>query len=98
MQIAQVETQLVSESKSRVSAQISSAPDYIEADWNALGMDMNLGMGDTNFLDPNFDVSQAGADFQTTGPTLPMGDFFSQELLELGLREPLPPQDMIDEL
>jgi hypothetical protein len=31
-------------------------------------------------------------------PALPEGNFFSQELISLGLQEPLPPDQMINDL
>jgi hypothetical protein len=60
-------------------------------------MDMNLDIGDAGIMDPSFDVSQAGFGLKREA-SIPMGDFFSQELLALGLQEPLPPPDMMDEL
>jgi hypothetical protein len=71
----------------------------MEADWNTLGMDMNLDIDDADLLDPSFQIPQFG--MESSGP-LPMqsGDYFtqSQDLLALGLQEPLPPQEMMDEL
>lgn len=66
----------------------------METDWDALGMDMNL--DDPDFIDPAFDMPQFTMPVEN--PSILAGDFFSHELLALGLEEPLPPQDMMDEL
>lgn len=63
-----------------------------------MDMDMNIDMGDDGLLDGTFNLNAGGFDFSPPGPSIPMGDLFSQELLELGLQEPLPPQEMMDEL
>lgn len=57
-------------------------------------MDMNL--DDQDFMDPAFDMPQFA--MPAENPSILAGDFYSQELLALGLEEPLPPQDMMDEL
>lgn len=69
-----------------------------EPDWNAmnLDMDMNMNMGTTN-TDNTFDAT-ADMFAMPKDPLNPMGDFFSTELLALGLQEPLPGQDVMDEL
>lgn len=69
-----------------------------EPDWNAMNLDVNMRMdsGDSgmgNGLDMTPDIFEMPKD-----PINPNGDFFSQELLALGLQEPLPPQDVMDEL
>lgn len=74
----------------------------MEADWNTLGMDMdmdmNIDLDDPTLLDPVFDVPTTGFGLPNT-ELPPANDYnYSQELLALGLDEPLPPQDMIDEL
>ncbi len=58
---------------------------------------MNLDLDD-GLLDPSFDISQPGYGLPVPAPTMPSDDFDSYELIGLGLQEPLPPQDMIDEL
>jgi hypothetical protein len=68
----------------------------IEPDWNTLGM--NYGYADDPLFTPGMEMPQSGYNFQEPGPSTATGDFFSQELLSLGLQEPLPPQDMMDEL
>lgn len=64
----------------------------MDADWNTLAMDVDLNF-DTSNVD--FDIPHPG---MPNDNPMPSGDFFSQELLALGLLEPLPPQDMMDEL
>ncbi len=60
-------------------------------------MDMNIDMDDPTLMNTTFDLPTV--DFGLQDQPLPLDDnFFSQELLELGLDEPLPPQDMINEL
>ncbi|KAE8454281.1 hypothetical protein EG329_005206 [Mollisiaceae sp. DMI_Dod_QoI] len=95
--LAQVETQLVSEQIKANTTQGAKSTS-MDADWNDLTMDMNIDMGDDGLLDDTFDLNSAGFGFQPLDPTIPMGDFFSHELLELGLQEPLPPQEMMDDL
>ena len=68
----------------------------MEPDWNTLGM--NYGYADDPVFAPGIDMPQSGYGFQDLDPSMNVGDFFSQELLSLGLQEPLPPQDMMDEL
>jgi Fungal Zn(2)-Cys(6) binuclear cluster domain len=96
--LAQVETQLISESKQSAPAQRTSIPGG-EADWN-IGMDMNLDLDLDNdrLLDPSFDISQPGLGFSVPAATIPMDYFGSYELIGLGLQEPLPPQEVMDEL
>lgn len=61
-------------------------------------MDMNVDMGDAGMLGQDFNISLSAFDFPPAAPSIPEGDFFSQEIISLGLSEPLPPQEMIDEL
>jgi hypothetical protein len=58
---------------------------------------MNLDLDD-GLLDPSTDISTPGFDLSAPAPTMLGGDFGSCELIALGLQEPLPPQDMMDEL
>lgn len=99
--LAQVETQLISESKMNVTAQTTSIPGG-ETDWDGLGMDLNLDLDlDNNvLLEPSFDISQHGFGFSAPAPAPTMHNnyFGSYELIALGLQEPLPPQEMMDEL
>jgi hypothetical protein len=67
-----------------------------EADWNNYPMDINMENMDFDedaLLD--FPIPESAYTFQ---PQIPNGDFFSQEVISLGLQEPLPPDEMIDEL
>jgi hypothetical protein len=97
--LAQVETQLITESKQTASAPTTSIPGG-EMDWNDIRMDMNLDLDleDDGVLDPSFDISQPGLVFSVPAPTMPTEYFASHELIGLGLQEPLPPQDVMDEL
>ena len=99
--LAQVETQLISESKQNIASQTTSIPGG-ETDWDSLGMDMSLDLDlDNNgLLEPSFDISQQGLGFSAPAPAPTMhNDYFgSYELIALGLQEPLPPQEMMDEL
>jgi hypothetical protein len=92
-----VETQLVSEQSKAATTQAATSIS-MEADWNDLSIDMNIDIVDEGLLDGTFDINSTGFNIPPLGPTIPMGDIFSQELLELGLQEPLPPQEMMDEL
>ena len=97
--LAQVETQLISESKQNITSQTTSIPGG-ETDWDSLGMDMNLDLDlDNNgLLEPSFDISQHGLGFSAPAPTMHNDYSGSYELIALGLQEPLPPQEMMDEL
>jgi len=70
-----------------------------EPDWNAmnLDLDMNMNVGTSGAADMPFDPT-ADLFGMPKDPINPMGDFFSTELLALGLQEPLPTQDVMDEL
>jgi hypothetical protein len=83
---------LVSEQKKAGSKGPSVAEVAIETDWDAIEMEMNLDMDDPDLLDQCFDIPQLGMDagMSSLGP-----EFFSQELLGLGLQEPLPPQEYV---
>lgn len=64
-----------------------------EPNWNDLTIDMK-NLVDGVALDGSFDVPGYG--FPTDGAL--DGAFLSQELISLGVEEPLPPDDMMDEL
>ena len=89
-----METQLVSETKGTSANPQPS----VQPDWNNFAMDMNVNIGDEGLMDASFDITQADFGFQATGPSLLGGDFFSHEVISLGLQEPLPPQDMMEDL
>lgn len=94
---AQVETQLVSDSKPASTSPQDASRATAEIEWDPLGMEMNLDLNDGEMLD-SFIMMQSDFGFNLSGPALAPGEVFSQELLSLGLQEPLPPQDVIDEL
>jgi hypothetical protein len=58
-----------------------------------MDMDMNVDFVD-DFLDP-FAVPDTS---YSIPQSIPAGDFFSQEVISLGLEEALPPDDMTSEL
>jgi hypothetical protein len=68
----------------------------MEPDWNTLGI--NYGYADDPLFASGIEIPQSGYGFQDLDPSMIMGDGFSHELLSLGLQEPLPPQDMVDDL
>ena len=90
--LIEVETQLLSESKQAAPATIPNDT----PDWNTVGMDMNLDLNDTGILDPAFDISNDGFGYQA--PHISMDGFGSYDLMSLGVQEPLPAQDVMDEL
>jgi hypothetical protein len=49
-------------------------------------------------MDASFDITQEDFGFRGTGPSLLGGDFFSHEVISLGLQEPLPSEDMMQDL
>jgi hypothetical protein len=59
---------------------------------------MDIPLEDGGMLNEPLDMHAAGFDFASLAPSLPMGDPFSYDLIALGLDEPLPPQDMMNEL
>lgn len=59
---------------------------------------MNIDFDDAGIFDPSYDISQGGLGIQGSDPSFPMANFGDFELISLGLQEPLPPQEMIDEL
>jgi len=96
--VAQVETQLTSET-TKLSANIEPLSHFnTEPDWNAMNLDMDLNMMNaTSGVDNTFDASNDMFGLPKD-PINPSGDYFSTELLALGLQEPLPGQDVMDEL
>lgn len=97
---AEVETRLVSERERAPDAKApaaTAATTSLECDWDTLGTDMNTtNLDDPTLLDPWFETTGDGCGKMDV--PLMDGDFFSRELIELGLEEPLPPPDMIEEL
>lgn len=97
--LAQVETQLVEETnakKSRNPSMTEASVDMSGMGWDGLGMDMNIDFDDVGLADQMFDISQ----YQMPADNILFQPepIFSQELIGLGIQEPLPPQDMMDEL
>lgn len=100
--IAEVETKLVNETtktKTPLTEGINGGFS-VEADWNDLSVDMNLKNVEMeiDFNDvqlPDYPLPEPSYNFLDP---IPGGDFFSQEVISLGLQEPLPPDDMIDNL
>ena len=88
---AQVETQLTSDTKSGSTSAKPSA----DANWDTLAMEMNIDFTDGGIGDKEFGTAPKEPKDQST---MPCGDFFSQEVISLGLEEPLPPDDLVEEL
>lgn len=65
----------------------------MEPDWNNFPMDMNVDFENDALMD--FPMPETAFTYQ---PEMPTGDFFSQEVISLGLEEPLPPEEMIRDL
>lgn len=82
-----------------------------ENNWDEFGMDMdmdinmNVGIDDTGLGDQMFDLGMSQFQMASENAYYPKGvlftqpePLFSQELLGLGIQEPLPPQELMDEL
>ncbi|TVY56061.1 Citrinin biosynthesis transcriptional activator mrl3 [Lachnellula cervina] len=96
--LAQVETRLVAEQNNMSrNTQYTSGQD-LEADWDNLAENMDMSLGDGGFLNEPLIVGPSGTGFHGLTPALPMGDPFSQELISLGVQEPLPPEGVMDDL
>ncbi|TVY75878.1 Citrinin biosynthesis transcriptional activator ctnR [Lachnellula suecica] len=95
--LAQVETKLVAEQNMAGKTQYSSG-ENMDADWNFLADNMDIPLDDAELLNEPLVMQTSGFGFEGLMPSLPMGDPFSHELIGLGLQEPLPPQDVIDDL
>ena len=57
-----------------------------------------MDMGNIDMLEDPYDVPLSSFDYQPMPNVLQDGNFFSEELISLGLSEPLPPQEMMDDL
>ncbi|QSZ29267.1 hypothetical protein DSL72_003779 [Monilinia vaccinii-corymbosi] len=97
--LAQVETQLVAETKHLAADDAvetnANANASAEPDWGAINIDVNLNFADKGLQDLGFDAMNGNLE---AGPSVPIGDFFSQEVVSLGLQEPLPPESLMDDL
>ncbi|CAD6444977.1 262de15b-b350-4c43-8cdc-7ee8756edd8a [Sclerotinia trifoliorum] len=97
--LAQVETQLVAETQQMAANKTVetnvSANTNVDPDWSAMNMDMDLNFTDARLQDLGFDLMNGN---MGAGSSVPVGNFFSQEILSLGLQEPLPPESVMDDL
>ena len=57
-----------------------------------------MARGDGGLFNEPLNMQSLGVGFEGLAPSLSTEDHFSQELISLGLQEPLPPQDLMDEL
>ncbi|TVY37892.1 Citrinin biosynthesis transcriptional activator [Lachnellula occidentalis] len=95
--LAQVETRLVAEQNNMPrNTQYTSAQD-LEADWDNLADNMDISLGDGGFLHEPLIVGPS-EESQGLASALPMGESFSQEVISLGVEEPLPSEDVMDAL
>jgi hypothetical protein len=95
--LAQVETRLVAETK-QTAANSSAIEPNVSPDWNAMNMDMDINFNDGGLQNLGFDMLQGNMGGSGAGASVPIGDYFSQEIVSLGLQEPLPPESLMDEL
>ena len=80
------------------NTQYTSGQD-LEADWDNLADNMDMSLGDGGFFNEPLILGSSGTVFQALAPGLPSEeDPFSQELISLGVQEPLPPEDVINDL
>lgn len=75
----------------------TSAPN-IETDWDSIAKDLDLDLDLDTVLDPSFHTEPFEYRSQPTPQAAPAEVPLSQELISLGLDEPLPPAYIIDEL
>jgi hypothetical protein len=90
--IAQVETKLVSEVEAHKTNPTKSAAADIEKTWD---IDVDI---DSTLLDPAFQGEQFDFSFLNPQSSTYTSTSTSQEIISLGLDEPLPPQNVINEL
>jgi hypothetical protein len=93
--IAQVETKLVSEVEAQKNKSTPSAAANPGKVWD-IDVDIDDAMLESAFPTEQFDFSFLQP--LHPSPSLPAGNPLAQELISLGLDEPLPPQHIIDEL
>ncbi|KAG9232542.1 fungal-specific transcription factor domain-containing protein [Amylocarpus encephaloides] len=96
--LAQVETQLVSETMAQKNIPATSNPNPDQA-WSMPHEDVDTNIDDS-ILDSCFENEQFDFGFLSDPLSIPIitPPPLSQEVISLGLDEPLPPQDMIDSL
>lgn len=103
---AQVETQLKSKDRTTPAGpagEVSFAgrSQVVAPGFQLNDLDMGLGMGDSDMMSGFLEAAeQSNRTTQSKMPSLDLkpDEPFSWEMIGLGLEEPLPPQDMIDEL
>ena len=94
IQIAQVETKLVSEVEAYKSQKSQNIPFTTNIDEiQDIDLDISNDAMDSGFGNEQFDFTPI-----PSPPSIPVGNPMSQELISMGLDEPLPPQHIIDEL
>lgn len=97
--LAQVETQLVAETKQMATKNAVEANVNVNAnanpDWGAININMDVDFTDEGLQNLEFDIMNGNLG---AGSSVPIGDFFSQEVISLGLQEPLPPDSLMDDL
>lgn len=97
--LAQVETQLVAETKQMASSKAAethaNADSNTDPDWGAMNIDMNMNFADEGLQGLGFDIMNGNLGSVSS---VPVGDYFSQEVISLGLQEPLPPESLMDDL
>ena len=91
-----------------VSYTNAGQPSLSQPDFQLNDVDMGLSMGDPDMLagflgtgdaQPSRSRNQSESNLlPTVDPSLAPEETFSWEMISLGLEEPLPPQDMIDDL
>lgn len=64
-------------------------------EWSATNMDMELNFTNEGMQNIGYDILSGNVG---TGSSVPAGDYFSQDVISLGLQEPLPPDNLMDEL
>lgn len=64
-------------------------------DWSAMNVDMELNFTSEGIQNIGYDILSGNVG---AGSSVPAGDYFSQEVISLGLQEPLPPDNLMDEL
>lgn len=95
---AQLETQLVSESKntSTITSVFSEYSAGVNDNFSAT--EMNLYRETMAHMNPSYDMPPSNIDFNATGPNILINDALPRELIELGLQERLPSQELMNEL
>ncbi|TGO07359.1 hypothetical protein BTUL_0288g00080 [Botrytis tulipae] len=63
--------------------------------WTAMNMDMDMNFTDEGIQNIGYNILSGNVGAE---PSVPIGDYFSQDVISLGLQEPLPPDNLMDEL